>query len=125
MVQIAYGWELDVDRGPDWLFVRPHRPPGGAEQMPPLAEQVWALMEQNFIHSLVPELDQIDFLSTYLIGQLVWLQKRIHTHDGLMRIAGLCHMGQEVLHQCRLDSRLPCFSSREEAVMGCQPRKPR
>ena len=125
MVQIAQGWELDVERGPNWLFVRPHCLSTSATEMPPLAEQVWGLLEQQFTHNLVLELQEIEFLGSYLIGQLVWLHKRVHTHGGLMRICGLSAAAQEVLHQCRLDSRFPQFNTRTDAVMGYRPMQPR
>ena len=60
MVQIpcACGWELEVDRGPDWLFIRPrcaaHAPHDALE----FSEQVWTLVEQSFTHRLVLELTE-------------------------------------------------------------------
>lgn len=125
MVQIAEGWELDVERGPDWLFVRPHFLRSHAADSPPLAEMIWSLLEQNFTTRLVLEMDQVPFLHSYLIGQLVWLHKRIVSHGGLMRISGLSAPNQDVLRICQLDSRFPQYSSREDAVMGYRPTQPR
>ena len=58
MVQIAHGWELDVERGPDWLFVRPHGlshdPLEFVEaDSPDLADEVWSLVEKYFTRRLV------------------------------------------------------------------------
>jgi anti-anti-sigma factor len=125
MVQIAEGWELDVERGPDWLFVRPHYVSPQATDTPPLAEQIWSILEQNFTNRLVLELDQLPFLHSYLIGQLVWLHKRIHTQGGIMRISGLSTPNQEVLRICQLDGRFPQYPNREDAVMGYRPTQPR
>lgn len=125
MVQIAEGWELDVDRGPDWLFVRPRYLPNHASDTPPLAEMVWALLEQNFTTRLVLEMDQVTFLHSYLIGQLVRLHKRIISHGGVMRISGLSPMNQDVLRICQLDGRFPQYINREDAVMGYRPTQPR
>ena len=125
MVQIAEGWELDVERGPDWLFVRPRFQASQFAETPPLAEQIWSLLEQSMSHRLVLELDQIPFLHSYLVGQLVWLHKRIHTHGGIMRISGLSSANQEVLRICQLDSRFPQYPNRGDAVMGHRPTKPR
>ena len=125
MVQIAEGWELDVERGPDWLFVRLRNVSSQATDTPPLAEQVWALLEQHFTTRLVLELDQIRFLQSFLIGQMVWLLKRIHSHGGIMRVAGLTQSNQEVLRICHLDDAFTPYSSREDAVMGNRPRQPR
>ena len=125
MVQIAEGWELDVERGPDWLFVRTRCISPQATDTPPLAEQIWSLLEQHFTHRLVLELDQIHLLRSYLIGQLVWLSKRIHTHDGIMRIAGLSTPNQELLRICQLNRHFAQYSNREDAVMGYRPTQPR
>jgi anti-anti-sigma factor len=126
MVCIARGWELDVERGPDWLLVRPRLLSDEAESAPPLAEQIWGLLEQHMTHRLVLELDGLNFLGSYLVGQLVWLHKRICTHGGLMRICGLSPANQEVLHICRLDGRFPQYHDRTEAIMGdYRPGQPR
>ena len=120
MVLIAQGWSLDVERGPDWLFVRPHCESDQAETHPPLAEEVWMLLEQNFTHRLVMELDEIPLLHSYLIGQLIWLHKRVTSHGGVMRLSGLSNRNREVLRQCQLEGRLPNFGSRSEAVLTTQ-----
>ena len=125
VVQTAEGWELDVERGPDWLIVRPHDMPDAESESPQLAHHIWALLEQNFTHRLLLELDQIGYMRSYLIGQLVWLYKRIHNHGGVMRICGLSEDNQAVLRQCRLEGRFPPYISREEAVMGSRPGQPR
>jgi len=128
MVQIpcACGWELEVDRGPDWLFIRPrcaaHAPHDALE----FSEQVWTLVEQSFTHRLVLELNDIELLTSHLIGQLVFLQKRLHSHDGILRICGLSAANQEVIELCRLGGFLPCYRDREAAVMGhWHPAQPR
>lgn len=128
MVQLslARGWELDVERGPDWLFVRPRRLETSAASAIPLAEQIWSLLEQNFSHRLVLELDDIQQLNSHLIGQLMWLQRRIHSHDGLLRICGLSKANAELLDRCGLASHLAHSRNREEAIMGhARPTQPR
>jgi anti-anti-sigma factor len=122
----ASNWDFEVERGPDWLFVRPRRLRASSDESPPFAEQVWALLEQHFTHRLVLELGEIKYLDSYLVGQLVWLYKRIHTHDGIMRLCELSAANEEVLHACRLDGHFPQYRTREEAVMcQSQPRQPR
>jgi len=128
MVQLslARGWDLDIERGPDWLFVRPRRLEGSASRALPLAEQIWALLEQNLTHRLVLELDDIELLNSHLIGQLVWLQKRIHAHDGLLRICGLSDANAALLDKCGLAGPLSHSRDREEAIMGRpRPQQPR
>ena len=89
MVHVCTGWKLDVERGPDWLFVRLHGSPDADLEGEPLAEQLWSLLEQHFIHRLVVEMDDVPALRSNLIGQLVLLYKRIHLKGGMLRICGL------------------------------------
>ncbi|NOZ39923.1 MAG: hypothetical protein GXP24_06830 [Planctomycetes bacterium] len=66
-----------VDRGPDWLFVR-LRP--DYEHLDHIADRLWKLMNQQFVHRLVLEMDEVDFLPSLLMGQLVMLHKRVLQH---------------------------------------------
>ena len=84
MLDTATGLRLDVERGPDWIFVRVNPPVGSWDEVPPLAEAVWAVLEQSFTYRVVLELDQLPLLRSCLIGQLVMLAKRVHSHDGLL-----------------------------------------
>jgi anti-anti-sigma factor len=124
MLQTAAGWGLDVDRGPDWIFVRVH-PRSGFDDAPGLAESVWAVLEQHFVYRLVLELDEIAMLHSPIIGQLVLLSKRVHSHGGLLRLCGVSDANREVLHICRLDSAMPWYENRGDAVMGHRPKNPR
>ena len=125
MVHVAQGWDLEIERGPDWLFVRPMCPTPDADDAPPLAEQIWTLLEQNLCHRLVLELDRLDFVQSHFIGQLVWLYKRIHGQGGVMRICGMSASTWDVLRVSRLDERFPYYADREAAVMGIRPMQPR
>ena len=123
-MQVAHGWEMDVERGPGWLFVRPRGLPDDADQTA-LAETIWTLLEQNLSRRLVLELDRVGALRSALVGQLVWLHKRIHAGGGLMRVTGLSAASHDTLRLCRLDGRFPKFANREEAVLGSRPMQPR
>lgn len=127
MLEIAQGWSLDVERGPDWLIVRVHCDPDKGWHSAPLAENAWSLLNQHFAHRLVLECDELTVMSTELIGELVRLQKRIVTGGGQLRIAGLSEGMRDVLHTARLDGCLSVFANREDAVMGVgyRPEKPR
>ena len=125
MLGVASDWRLDVDRGPDWLFIRVRPPEEGMYDAVPLAEQVWAVLRQHFVYRVVLELDEIKLLHSHLVGQLVLLMKRVHSHGGLMRISGLSPRNQDVLHSCRLDNNLPTFDNRTEAVKGVHAQRPR
>ena len=128
MLQLAPGWNLEVERGPDWLFVRIHCLPDNIWDAPPLAETLWALVEQHFTYRLVLECDHLQLLHTVLLGQLVLLHKRLVVHGGTLRLCGLSQQNREVLRSCRLDGRFPVFTCRSEAVLGqvvLAPSKPR
>lgn len=124
MLEIAPGWQMDVDRGPDWLFIRLHAPRGSNGE-PPLAEALWETISQHFIYRVVLEVNELDLLYSHLVGQLVLLHKRLSTHEGVLRLAGLSDANQHVLQACRLDGRFPQYQNRTDAVHGFRPAQPR
>lgn len=117
-------WTTDVERGPDWLFLRVHAPPKQAGDAD-LADTVWNTMQQHFAKRVVLEMNDLKLLHSRLIGQLVLLHKRICTNGGTMRVCGLSDASQAALRATRLDSQLPCYRDRTEAVMGSRPTQPR
>ncbi len=125
MPTVASGWQLRVDRGPDWLFVRVSGPPKGEWPEPPLADEVWSLLEQHFVYRLALELDNVPLLHSFLLGQLVLLQKRIREHHGMLRICGLSRMNEQVLNTHGLTGRFASYNDREDALMGVRPARPR
>ncbi|MGE0609002.1 MAG: STAS domain-containing protein [Pirellulales bacterium] len=124
MVEISSGWRFEVERGPDWLFIRLH-PPHGSSGEPALAEDLWNAICPNFVYRVVLEMDEVDCLHSYLVGQLVLLHKRLATHDGMLRLAGVSDHNQNVLKACRLDNRFPQYGNRADAVHGHRPTQPR
>jgi anti-anti-sigma factor len=120
MLLVAPGYELDVERGPDWLLVRVRGFCSTKNsESPPLADSLWRLLEQHFTYRLVLELDEVEVLDSELIGQLNRLYRRIEEHDGVMRLCGLSACNRRALHACRLDDKLLPYEDRVEAVMGC------
>lgn len=117
-LQQASGWSTEVDRGPDWLFVRLHAPTMREADAPALAEQIWDLMRSHFASRLVLELDELPLLRSSLIGELVLLHKRVHSQGGIMRLAGLSAANQSVLRMMRLEERFPHYLNRHDAVAG-------
>jgi anti-anti-sigma factor len=122
MAELMGSKELQIERGPDWLFVRLRPDP---EHLDQVAERLWALLNQHFVYRLVLEMDEVDFLPSVLMGQLVMLQKRILQHDGALRLCGLTDSCEQALHFCRLDHTLAHFKTREDAVRGSALAKPR
>jgi anti-anti-sigma factor len=125
LLEVAPQWSLEIDRGPDWLFIKLRPPQAGDTAEIPLAETIWEKLEQSFCHRVVIELDQVHLLRSWLVGELVRLHKRVAAHDGMMRLCGLSPANQEVLVACRLSDRFPCYANRTDAVMGHRPPQPR
>ncbi len=125
MLALAPGWELAVERGPDWLFVKVANPDGDASEAPELADCIWSLLQQHLTHRLVLELEEIDVLRSNLVGQLVKLHRRIAEQGGVMRLCGLSAHNRRVLRTCRLEDRLPVYEHRMDAVLCRPPSKPR
>jgi anti-anti-sigma factor len=126
MLAVAPGCDLEVRRGPEWLMIRLRDyDPDGPDPLP-LAERIWRLLDQHFTYRVVLELDQVDVLSSPLIGQLLQLQRRIVQHGGLMRLCGLSPYNRRVLEVCGLDRQMPAYDDVREAVMGLpRPKQPR
>lgn len=125
MTQLATGWNLHADRGPDWLFLRLSHEGDTTPQEVQLAEAAWNAMQQHFAQRLVLELQGVPLIDSYLVGQLVLLHKRIVSNGGTMRVCGLAPTNVNVLHTARLEDRFPNYESREAAVHGHLPHKPR
>jgi anti-anti-sigma factor len=125
MPTIAIGWDLEVDRGPGWLFVRPRAVDEDAEDARGLADQIWSVLDQHFVYRVVLELDEVTDLSPTLLAQLVRLQRRIGEHGGMMRICGVSPHNQRILRLRGLSDRLADYQTVEEAVMGSNRPKPR
>ena len=122
MSKVEQRREMEVARGPDWLIVRVHVEPHEAGDF---ADRIWAMMEKHFIYRLVLEMEDVQFMPSVLMGQLVMLQKRLLQHNGSLRLSGLRPSCEEALHFCRLDHTLSHFDSCVEAVQGSDVAKPR
>jgi len=118
MLAIAQGWELEVQRGPDWLLVRAKSGGDQTSDALPLADEIWDLLQRHFTYRLVLELDQVELLDSHLIGQLVRLYKRIAERDGVMRLCGLSAYNLDVLRTCRLDECFQPYPDRKEAILA-------
>src|SRR5690606_41080198 len=87
--QSCRSWTFDVERGPDWLFLKVHAPENGDAEGIPLAAEIWELMQREFARRVVLELDSLNILRSCVIGQLVQLHKRVYNNGGMMRLVGL------------------------------------
>lgn len=118
MTVIAPGWSLEWQKVGDWLQVHVLCQPGNNWDDPPLAEKVWNVVQETSIYRLVLDFSQLDTLRSYLIGQLVLLQKRVCAQGGLIRLCCLSERNRETLHLCRLDDHLPCAANFDDALRG-------
>ena len=124
MLELASGWQMHVDYSPDWLFFRIENL-GSEDIKSPLSESLWSMAEKHQIKRLVCELAENVWMNSLLIGQLVVLHKRAHLEGGTLRLCGLSDDNHSVLRVMGLGERLPNYATREDAVMGYRPRKPR
>jgi anti-anti-sigma factor len=126
MLATAAGYEFDVDRGPDWLWIRIRSMETSSSPAASLAEQIQELVEKHFIYRIVLELHRVPELSSQLIGELMQLNRHILRHDGVLRVCGLSAEGRTMLEICGLDDLCLAYETREEAILGsCAPRVPR
>ena len=125
LLALSAEWETDVERGPDWLFVKLRGPADGDSQGTPIADNVWSLLQNHLMRRVVLELNDVPVLRSDLIGQLVRLNKQVQEQGGVLRLSGLSPRNQEVLRLSRLDDRFPQYADREAAVMAQQTVKPR
>jgi len=117
------GWQLDVQRGPQWLLVKLRRSGGSrvgetGDEATALFDRIWSLLENHFTYRVVLDFEQLDLLNSPLIGQLIRLSKRIQERDGVIRLCGLSDHNRHVLHTCHLSDRLRPYHTRREAVMA-------
>jgi len=118
---------MDIERGPNWLFVRlrsPVQEASGTE--PPLADRLWSLLQRHLISRLVLELDKMEVLDDGLIHELIDLNQRLSTNGGVMRLSGLSSVNEKLLRSRGVNGRLPSYRNRHDAVFGSyRPGQPR
>ena len=60
MQELAAGWMIETQRGPDWLFVQLQASEEQRAEGNELADSLWSLLEQHFTYRLVLELDRVE-----------------------------------------------------------------
>lgn len=111
-------WDLRVERGPEWLFVRLEPASRGTAAVPDgeLADGIWATLQEHRARRLVLELDGVRSLDDRLAGLIAELGGRLREDGGMLRICGLSGP-----HAARLKGRdgaddVAVFASRHEAI---------
>jgi hypothetical protein len=117
---------LDVERGPNWLFVRVRKCRLGDPEAISLAQRVSSALDQHFIYRVVLELEEAALPCDRLIEELRVLDQWIQDHHGVLRLCGLPSQYTRRFHRAHLTNQFPLYHDREEAVWGgphhCPPR---
>jgi hypothetical protein len=126
MQATAAGYELDVERGPEWLLIRVRNVDPAELDAWALTNHIWSVLRQHFTYRLVLELQELPSLSDELIERLIELRSRVDAHEGTMRLCGLSSKNRQVMHACHGDEQLHPYRDRQDAVVGTQwPSQPR
>jgi anti-anti-sigma regulatory factor len=107
-----------VEQGPECLFVSIKDGRASHDDFQGLCEELWTLLQRHLVKRLFLDLTNVDCLSSLLIGQLISLKIRLEKRDGMLCLCGLSTRNQHVLAIHNLESRLPNYPSRYDAIMG-------
>jgi len=109
------GWDVSVERGPEWLFLRLETgKPGAANR--PLVERLLRTIQANRAHRVVLELDHVDSIDDSLLDAITTVGSHVRGDGGLIRVCGLSAGNLRQLRQSAPGSELPHFESRSAAV---------
>ncbi len=110
-------FRLEIDRGPNWLFVTVH-PTSDACDLTALADELGDVAARHFIYRLVVELDAIGELGHEVVEQLIKLRDRLEANGGALRVCGLSAPCADALEHYKLEGSLPNHPSRVSAVLA-------
>jgi hypothetical protein len=118
-VHVVDGLEMNVDRGPNWLFVKLRGKKAPRTAVPHIADKLWSISTRHFIYRLVLELDELEEIPPGWMDELVDLQQRLTECGGALRICGVMPDAEHVASSSgNSDSRLSSHATRAEAVLG-------
>lgn len=107
---------LEVERGPDWLFVRVAR--GAAAGPGDLMTSVWETIREHGTVRVVLELDHVETIDEAFGGVIGELGARVRDAGGLIRICGLTQPKLSRLRRVAAAASVPHFDCRSDAVGG-------
>jgi hypothetical protein len=110
--------ELEIERGPNWLFVRVHTCHADSDTCASLASRVSAALDQHFVNRVVLELGDAAISCEQLIEELTVLDNWVQHRHGVLRVCGLSGRTSYRLHRSPLAQHFPVYHDREEAVWG-------
>ncbi len=110
-------YDVCLERGPDWLFVKlfpteTDAPRRGGD----LGHALWNVAREHGTNRLVVELNGVERVDEGLLEGLDVLLQLVARDGGLLRICGLWGANLDRYESCRLAEHLPHFSCRYEAV---------
>jgi len=114
----ASGWRVNLERGPDWLFVRlePDADRARIVVAAGLAEAIWGMISENHAHRVVLELDRVGTVDDGLLDAIGDVGERVRASGGLIRACGLT--GSNLGRLKSSPGGPPHFENRLEAVGG-------
>ena len=113
-MQLAQGWSVDVDRGPDWLFITLRCDDPSHTEPTDLAENLWELAQCHLVNRMVIDLQEMPLLSSALLGQFTQLGKRMHSAQGVLRLCGVPVGGEQSI---KADVRMVVATNRDLEAM--------
>ncbi len=118
MLEFAPGWTIAYEERSEWLCAHLKAPAQRAFDTPPLAEHLWGILTERNKNHLVLDLSEIPLVSSWLIGQLVMVHRRLTVPGGVMRLVGMSADNQSVLRVMGLEPRFPLYATTEDALLG-------
>ncbi|MFM7184718.1 MAG: STAS domain-containing protein [Planctomycetota bacterium] len=109
------GWDVAVERGPDWLFLRLESGTGGAGDGS-LSDRLLGTIRANRAHRVVLELDRVESMDAALLDAIATVGTHVRGDGGLVRVCGLSEGNLRQLQTSAAGKELPHFESRSAAV---------
>lgn len=82
------GCELQVDRSPEWWFLRIAVNQDRSRSGESFVDDLWQEAAGNNVIRFVVEVSEDVMLSSLLVGQMVQSHKRAHLAGGVLRVCG-------------------------------------
>jgi hypothetical protein len=112
MLTIAPGWDLEVERGPEWLFVKLGNHVPADSDIPSLADEIWSILDRHFVYRVVLRLEGVRTLNRDLLRELVVLYRRIRRHGGMEEKGDSPHLCEAPSGPFRQMRTVPFFRRR-------------
>jgi len=109
------GWDVAVERGPDWLFLRLESGTPGAGDGS-LTDRLLGTIRANRAHRVVLELERVESIDATLLDAIATVGTQVRGDGGMIRVCGLSENTLRQLRKSPAGRELPHFESRSAAV---------